>query len=105
MSAVMDLTSEQFDEQVLGVQGRVMVEFYADWCPDCRAVGPVYEDVSKEMSGEARFARINIQEHADRAQEYGVKHIPHFILFEDGGKIREAVEIKSREDILRLLRG
>jgi thioredoxin 1 len=103
--AVTELTPEQFKTQVEEAHGPVLVEFYADWCPDCQAAGPVYEALAAEMSGEAGFVRINVQEHPGIAQEYGVKHIPHFILFENGGRIREAVEIKNREDMLRLLNG
>ncbi len=105
MSTVENLTSDSFDAKVKNSQGLVFVEFYADWCPDCGAAGPVYESFSQEFSGKAGFMRIDTHEYPDKAQEYGVRHIPHFILFENGTKVREAVEITSREALVKLLTG
>ena len=97
MSVIESLTADSFNAEVSNSKGRLLVEFYADWCRDCKAVAPVLEDIVERMSDTIRFARIDMQAFPEKAQEYGVKHIPHFILFDDGSKVREAVEITSRE--------
>jgi thioredoxin 1 len=105
MPVVANLTSEQFKLEVEESKGLVLVEFYADWCPDCRAAEPIYIKIAEEMADKARYFKTDIQENTEKAQEYNVKHIPHFILFKDGQKLSEAIEITDREDILKLLTG
>jgi thioredoxin 1 len=100
----MDLTADSFKTEVAS-KGRVLVEFYGDWCRDCQAVAPVLREIAEEISDTIKVARIDVQAHPDKAQEYGVKHIPHFILFEDGAKIREAFEITTREAVESFLEG
>jgi thioredoxin 1 len=62
----------------------VLLEFYADWCPPCRTVGPVVEELAKEVQGKAHVVRFNVDEHGDLAREYGVSSIPAFIALKQG---------------------
>jgi thioredoxin 1 len=95
--AIENLDSDSFEKTIKESKGRILVEFYADWCRDCIAVAPVLESVAEQFSDTLRVVRIDMQTYPEKAREYGVKHIPHFMLFEDGTKVREAVEITSRE--------
>ena len=62
----------------------VLVEFYADWCGPCRVVGPMVEELSRELKGKALVIRINVDEEPKLASEHGVRGIPLFIAFKNG---------------------
>jgi len=105
MAEVTTINTQNFKMQVLDTGGKTIVEFFANWCPDCRVVEPLFREVAKEISEGISFFRLDIQENPEKAQEYEVKHIPHFIVFEDGEKMREATELRNKEQILQLING
>ena len=81
--AVVDLTTENFEEEVLKAQQPVLVDFYADWCGPCKMMSPVVEEVSEELT-DVKVCHINIDENMDIAQKYRVMSIPTFIAFKNG---------------------
>ena len=62
----------------------VLVEFYADWCGPCKAVGPEVDKLATELTGKAKVLRINIDEQPDAASAHGVRAVPTFIAFRSG---------------------
>jgi thioredoxin 1 len=81
----------------------VLVEFYADWCGPCRAVGPVVEALAGELQGKAKVVRINIDDHRDAAQENGVRSIPTFIAFHQGRETGREVGAIPKARMMELL--
>ena len=74
--AVIKLTKDNFDQEVMQSDKPVLIDFYADWCGPCKMMGPVVEEVAAEMS-DVKVCKINIDEEMDLAQRYGVMSIPH----------------------------
>jgi thioredoxin 1 len=76
--------SEAFVREVLQADGRVVVDFYADWCAPCRQVSPVIEALSEKWQASARFAKLNVDHAPEVASALGVRSIPTVALFEAG---------------------
>ena len=87
------LKNENFKEEIN--KEKVLVDFYADWCGPCRAMGEVLENIS-----DLDILKVNVDEHSDLAQKYGVMSIPTVILFSKGEEIKKHVGYLSKEDLL-----
>ena len=101
--AVVKLTTENFDQEVLQAGQTVLVDFYADWCGPCKMIGPVVEEIANEETG-VKVCKINIDEEMAVAQKYGVMSIPTFIAFKNGeiaGKQIGAVPKSKLQDMIR----
>jgi thioredoxin 1 len=83
------VTHEDFADQVTNAPGRVLVDFWAEWCGPCRMVSPVLEDLERDHP-EIRFVKLNVDEDPDVAQTYEVMSIPTLLVFE-GGKVQKRV--------------
>ncbi len=90
------LNNENFNEEIN--KEKVLVDFYADWCGPCRAMGEVLENIN-----DLDILKVNVDEHSDLAQKYGVMSIPTVILFSKGEEIKKQVGYLSKEDLLSWL--
>ena len=81
--AVMNVTAESFEKEVLQAEQIVLVDFWAAWCGPCKMMAPIVEALSEELS-DVKVCHINIDENIDIAQKYRVMSIPTFIAFKGG---------------------
>ena len=78
------LTTHSFAEEVLDHREPVVVDFWAPWCGPCRAIAPAIDELAKQFAGQVKIAKINVDEFADAAKEYGIRSIPTVVIFRDG---------------------
>lgn len=102
--AEITLTKDNFDEIVMKSDKPVMVDFWASWCGPCRAVAPVVESIAKEMEGEVIVGKVNVDDEEELARRYNVMSIPTIIVFKEGKVLNTSVGVKSKEQLLELLK-
>ncbi|MBR2325421.1 MAG: thioredoxin [Clostridia bacterium] len=86
--SVLKLNNDSFDEAVK--DGRVLVDFYADWCGPCRMMAPILEAVSEERA-DLKVAKVNVDESSELAAKFGVMSIPTLVLLDGGDEIKRIV--------------
>ncbi len=97
--SVKHISEGQFDSEVLNDDGRVLVDFYADWCGPCKMLGPILEEVSDEVD-KLKVVKVNVDEAQALAQKYGVMSIPTVYLFDGGMNAGKFVGVKSKEEVI-----
>ena len=100
--SVIQLTSENFEKEVGEARVPVLVDFWASWCGPCKMMGPVVEQIAKEMGDSARVCKINIDEQPELASQYNVMSIPTFILFKEGKEVNRTIGAMPKEELARL---
>jgi thioredoxin 1 len=78
------VTDDSFKQDVLEAPGAVLVDFWAEWCGPCKAVGPILDELAKDYAGKLTVAKVNIDDNPMTPNEYAVRGIPTMLLFKDG---------------------
>lgn len=99
----MNITSENFEKEVLQSKEPVLVDFWASWCMPCKMMMPVVEELEKEMENTVKVCKVNIDEESDLAIKYGVMSIPTFLVFKEGKVINKTVGVQDKQELKKLL--
>ena len=97
------VNDKNFEEEVLKANIPVLVDFWAPWCGPCQMVGPVLEEIAKELNGKVKIAKMNVDENQNIPLQYNVLSIPTFIFFKDGEAVNQAVGALPREKLKSLI--
>ncbi len=92
------VTDADFAEQVLNADGPVLVDFWAEWCGPCRALGPIIEKLSEDYDGRARIAKVDIDANQQIAMQLGIRSIPTVVLFNKGEVVDTIVGVRPQAD-------
>jgi thioredoxin 1 len=98
---MLTLTGENFDILALSAEKPVLVEFWADWCPPCKMIAPILDEISTEYADRLTVAKINGDDHPEIVTRYGVMGFPTIILFRDGEPVQRIVGAKPKRLLLR----
>ncbi len=98
------LNDQNFESEVIKSEVPVLVDFWAPWCGPCKMMGPIVEEIAKEMEGKpVKVAKLNVDEAAATAEKYNVMSIPTFKIFKGGKVVDEFVGAQSKEEIIKRL--
>lgn len=100
--AVMELTKENFQQEVLEAQETVLVDFWATWCGPCKMMAPVVEELAEERSG-VKVCKVNVDEQMELARQYRVLSIPTFLVFKNGEMTGNTLGVQPKEKLIELL--
>ncbi len=95
-----ELTSANFAAET--AQGLTVVDFWASWCGPCRLLSPIVEELAGEMA-EVNFAKVNVDDEPDLANQYGINAIPTLVILKGGAQVAQSVGLKTKEELRSLI--
>ena len=99
--ATSKVTTADFESVVLKSATPVLVDFWAEWCGPCRAVGPILEEISNEYGAKLKIVKLNTDEEASIAMKYGISSIPTMNVFVNGEVVKTIVGAKPKPALLK----
>ena len=94
--AVLKITSENFEQEVLKAAQPVVIDFWASWCGPCKMFSPIVDEFAEENEGKVKVGKVNIDDEPDLASRFGVMSIPTAILFKNGQAVQSMVGVQPK---------
>ena len=95
----LELNDSIFEEKVLKSDKPVLVDFWAEWCGPCKALGPILENIALEFEGKVAVKKINIDENPESPANFGIRSIPTIIMFKNGTVADTKIGLSSEVDL------
>jgi thioredoxin 1 len=105
MSAAQQVTDSNFETEVLKASGPVLVDFWAEWCGPCRALGPSLDALAAEKGTQIKVVKVNIDENPNAPTKYGVRSIPTMLIFKNGEVVAQTVGALPKSDLFKWVDG
>ena len=97
------VTDSSFDSEVLKSGAPVLVDFWAEWCGPCKAIGPKLEEIAQEMGAKVKIAKVDVDTNQETAAKFGIRSIPTMILFKGGQKVDQIMGNQPKENIVNFI--
>ena len=94
-----NITSQNFEQEIKKSKLPVIIDIYATWCGPCQYVIPIFEELEKELSDKYKFAKLNIDEERDLAIQHNVSSVPTFIFIKDGNVVGMETGYMNKETL------
>ena len=100
--SVLNITKDNFENEVLNSEKPVLIDFYADWCGPCQMVGPIVHEIAEELA-DIKVGKINVDEQPELAAAFRVQSIPMLVVMKDGKISNQSIGAMPKAQILELL--
>jgi thioredoxin 1 len=100
MSNAVEINSTNWQGEVVESDLPVLIDFWAEWCGPCKMIAPILGEIATEKAGQVTIAKLNVDDHGDIAQRYGVMSIPTLLVFHNGELKKRMVGAKGKGQLL-----
>tara|TARA_Y100000813_G_C24152844_1_gene348026 strand:- start:1618 stop:1941 length:324 start_codon:yes stop_codon:yes gene_type:complete len=100
MTDIKNLSLDNFDKEISSSNIPVLVDFWAEWCGPCKMLGPILEEISKDLKDKLQVVKVNLDENQDLAMKYSIRSIPTLLLFKEGELIDTKVGLLPKSDLV-----
>ena len=100
--AAIKVTKQNYHDEIVNSDKKVLLDFWAPWCGPCRSVLPIVEEIAEEYD-DIKVGKVNVDEQMELAAQYRVMTIPTLVVLEDGKEVKRAVGARSKGNILAML--
>lgn len=100
--AVVEITKDNFESEVLNSDKPVLVDFNADWCGPCKMLKPIIDELAESRS-DVKFASVNIDDEDILAEDYDVYSIPCLVVFKGGKEVKRSVGLLPKAEVEKLI--
>ena len=101
--AIVHVTDDSFEEDVLQSDIPVLVDYWAEWCGPCKMIAPILDDVAGDYEGKLKIAKLNIDENSQTAPQYGIRGIPTLMIFKNGSAAATKVGAISKTQLVEFI--
>ena len=98
-----NLTSKNYDEEVVKSQIPVLIDFWATWCGPCRAMMPVVEQIANESEGKIKVCKVNVDNNQELAVKYNITNIPTLLFFKNGSLVNSSIGFVSKSELEEII--
>ena len=97
---IMEIESmEQFEQEVIGANETIFIDFYATWCGPCKMVSPIISEIANEYLNSVKVCKVNVDENQDLAVKYNIMSIPTLIFLKNGAVLKNIVGFCSKSEL------
>ncbi len=97
VKSVLELTDANFVQEVIAADTPVLVDFWAEWCMPCRAIGPVVDDLANDYAGRVKVGKVDVDQNKQLATRFEVTSIPLLLIFQGGEVVKKFVGVTDRK--------
>ena len=102
--AVLTITKDNFENEVLKSDVPVLVDFWASWCGPCRMMSPIVDQIAEEVT-DCKVGKINVDEEGELSQQFGIMSIPTLLVFRDGKVANQSVGVRDKAFVIDMIKG
>lgn len=99
----LNITKDNFEQEVLHSDKPVLIDFWANWCGPCRMLSPVISEIAEENKDKVKVCKVNVDSEGELAAMFRVMSIPMLVVIKDGKVVNSAVGVRPKEQILGML--
>ncbi len=101
--AELEITKNNFTDEVMNSDIPVLLDFWATWCGPCRMISPIVKELAEEYSGKLKVGKVNVDEEAELASAFGITSIPTIVLIKNGKTVNSSIGFMTKDQLVKMI--